>query len=532
MGAAIEIRPNQAFRGIPRVFRKAALWLIIGAIVFISTLRFEVDYHEWRNRMEEEEGNLPILTGKDTYRTSPVLYDIYMYIGCTVSPFAAALWHFNQAIKVCDADNLDGECTVKMERNYDYEVLGMKAKHWLLSKEFGAILDRNEIVVKLDDDTIISKDILDRLVREFSSSECVFAGNMRKTKEGYYWSNGPLFMVKTDFLRGRLSKGAEVLNQFVKAEDVQMGALLAIEDERQVCNVDLSAFRHRYYEDERMTIRYKPMSNQKTIADFKKKLKDQVIIPRAVVRPIAAQEERIYTGSNANPNNNGLQVLHTSKKRKTEVYSQPQDTGAGKHINSLLLGAINYLKALEDLKRKGNVDLEAKPELFDLLKSNEKVSYDTVTETFVYKPTYHIKNKEDLLTMLEKRKNEGGMEYKELKDSYSKLAESVKELSDEGRILVVRNKDGMPRVLYWNDVRYNTAMDQDFRDIWHKLRIPDEVDLPKELEKAGLTHMQVFDKKGPGETPKRKQVRRNRKMKITNTHMKDLDLTKDFVLPK
>ncbi|KAF9941200.1 hypothetical protein BGZ67_005653 [Mortierella alpina] len=293
------------------------------------------------------------------------------------------------------------------------------------------------------------------------------------------------------------------------------------------------------------------MSNQKTIADFKKKLKDQVIIPRAVVKPIAAQEERIYTGSNANPNNNGLQILHTSKKRKTEVYSQPQDTGAGKHINSLLLGAINYLKAclffcllfrldrtvdepqtVEDLKRKGNVDLEAKPELFELLKSNEKVSYDTISETFVYKPTYHIKNKEDLLTMLEKKKNEGGMEYKELKDSYSKLAESVKELSDEGRILVVRNKDGMPRVLYWNDVRYNTAMDQDFRDIWHKLRIPDEVDLPKELEKAGLTHMQVFDKKGPGETPKRKQVRRNRKMKITNTHMKDLDLTKDFVLPK
>lgn len=280
------------------------------------------------------------------------------------------------------------------------------------------------------------------------------------------------------------------------------------------------------------------MSNQKTIADFKKRLKDQVIIPRAVVQPLAAQEERIYTGSNANPNNNGLQVLHTSKKRKTEVYSQPQDTGAGKHINSLLLGAINYLKTVdepqtvEDLKRKGNVDLEAKPELFDLLKSNEKVSYDTISETFVYKPTYHIKNKEDLLAMLEKRKNEGGMEYKELKDSYSKLAESVKELSDEGRILVVRNKDGMPRVLYWNDVRYNTAMDQDFRDIWHKLRIPDEVDLPKELEKAGLTHMQVFDKKGPGETPKRKQVRRNRKMKITNTHMKDLDLTKDFVLPK
>lgn len=61
--------------------------------------------------------------------------------------------------------------------------------------------------------------------------------------------------------------------------------------------------------------------------------------------------------------------------------------------------------------------------------------------------------------MLEKRKNEGGMDFKELKDSYSKLTEAVNELAAEGRILVVRNKDGAPRVLFWNDQRFNTAMD-------------------------------------------------------------------------
>lgn len=52
------------------------------------------------------------------------------------------------------------------------------------------------------------------------------------------------------------------------------------------------------------------------------------------------------------------------------------------------------------------------------------------------------------------------MDYKELKDSYSKLLEAVNELASEGRILVVKNKDGAPRVLFWNDQRYNTAMDQ------------------------------------------------------------------------
>ncbi|KAG0251524.1 hypothetical protein BG011_007545 [Mortierella polycephala] len=278
-------------------------------------------------------------------------------------------------------------------------------------------------------------------------------------------------------------------------------------------------------------------------SDFKKRLANQPVFTRAVVTPLLANESnRIHTGSNANPNLNGLQVYQASKKKKTEVYSQPQDTGIGKHINSLLLNAINHLKnvdepqAVEDLKRNG-IDLESKPELYQLLKSNEKVAFDPIYNTFVYKaralpPTYQIRSKEDLLAMLEKRKHEGGMDYKELKDSYSKLAQSVEELASEGRILVVRNKDGHPRVLFWNDQRYNTAMDPEFRQIWHRLRIPDEIDLPKELEKAGLTHMQVFDKKGPGEMPKRKPVRRNRKMKITNTHMKGLDLTKDFVIQK
>ncbi|KAG0028844.1 hypothetical protein BGZ81_004385 [Podila clonocystis] len=239
-------------------------------------------------------------------------------------------------------------------------------------------------------------------------------------------------------------------------------------------------------------------------SEFKKRMAEQPLIQRPVIAPMASgHDERIYTGSDANPNNNGLQSFTPSKKRKTEVFSQPKDTGTGKHIKSILVAAISYLKSVDepqtadDIKRKGGVDLAAHVGLYQLLKDNEKIDFDPVNGTYLYK-----------------------------------LNEAVNELAAEGRILVVRNKDGAPRVLFWNDQRYNTAMDPMFREIWHSLRIPDEIDLPKELEKAGLTHMQVFDKKGPGEMPKRKTARKNRKMKITNTHMTDLDLTKDFVLQK
>ncbi|KAF9976818.1 hypothetical protein BGZ73_007725 [Actinomortierella ambigua] len=281
------------------------------------------------------------------------------------------------------------------------------------------------------------------------------------------------------------------------------------------------------------------MAQKKEISEFKRRMANQPVIQRAVVQPLPAHEMTpLYTGSDANPNNHGPLVISSSKKRKAEVYSQPKDTGTGRHTNSLLFAAIKYLRdaeepqTAEDIRRKGNVDLEANPELYQALKDSSKIDYDMVSHTFQYRPTYNIKSKEDLLALLEKNKNVGGMEYKELKDSYSKLPEAVRQLAEEGKILVIKTKDGQPRVLYWNDVRYNTAMDREFRDIWHRMRVPDETDLPKELVKAGLAHMQVHDKKGPGEVKKQKTARKNRRMKITNTHMKDLDLTKDFVATK
>lgn len=51
------------------------------------------------------------------------------------------------------------------------------------------------------------------------------------------------------------------------------------------------------------------------------------------------------------------------------------------------------------------------------------------------------------------------MDYKDLKDSYSKLSSAVEELASEGQILVVRNKDGNPRVLFHNNAQFNTTID-------------------------------------------------------------------------
>lgn len=112
------------------------------------------------------------------------------------------------------------------------------------------------------------------------------------------------------------------------------------------------------------------------------------------------------------------------------------------------------------------------------------------------------------------------MDYKDLKDSYLKLGEAVEELANEGQILVIRNKDGNPRVLFYNEMDYNTPIDPEFQKMWAEITIPDETDLPKHLENglywvsvlsynsivntllcfffittAGLKTMEVFEKK-------------------------------------
>ncbi|KAL0074881.1 hypothetical protein J3Q64DRAFT_1757658 [Phycomyces blakesleeanus] len=205
---------------------------------------------------------------------------------------------------------------------------------------------------------------------------------------------------------------------------------------------------------------------------------------------------------------------------------------------SQLYTVIQFLKDCDNpqsvvsIGTRTKVDITRNQALWDKLVQNSKIEYNPVNKTFAYKPTYQIKSKDDLLSLLTSKKNEGGMDYKDLKDSYSKLANAVEELANEGRILVIRNKDGNPRVLFYNDMQYNTFIDQDFQKMWADIAIPDETDLPKALEDAGLKTMEVFEKKVVSEARPKRSKTRNKKIKITNTHLSHIDLSKDYVPKK
>ncbi|KAI8079804.1 uncharacterized protein BX664DRAFT_341493 [Halteromyces radiatus] len=205
---------------------------------------------------------------------------------------------------------------------------------------------------------------------------------------------------------------------------------------------------------------------------------------------------------------------------------------------SKLYTVIQFLKdsdgpqSVISITSRTKVNIAKNQALWDKLASNNKIDYDPVNQTFAYKPTYQIKSKDDLLSLLISMKSTGGMDYKDLKDSYSKLSDAVEELAGESRILVVRNKDGNPRVLFYNDPEQNTHMDPEFKTMWSDIKIPDETDLPRELENAGLKTMEVFEKKVVSEPKVKRSKTRNKKIKITNTHLSHIDLSKDYVPKK
>lgn len=89
--------------------------------------------------------------------------------------------------------------------------------------------------------------------------------------------------------------------------------------------------------------------------------------------------------------------------------------------------------------------------LFNALIINEKISFNEKEKTFSYKPVYDLTCKEDLLRILKDASRFGGVDATELYDSWSLAKETLLEMEIEYSALLIKNKDGIPRLCFWND---------------------------------------------------------------------------------
>lgn len=231
-----------------------------------------------------------------------------------------------------------------------------------------------------------------------------------------------------------------------------------------------------------------------------------------------------------------------TKKRKPPepsniVYSQPADTGTGKNIKTQVTYAVEYLKTkgtpqtLQDLLLYLSLqyhDNNYKRAITAILKDHSKVLYDkhggNGKGSFSFKPIYNIRSAVELFAHLQKQPTAQGLLARDLRDGWPDAEDVMRDLEDEGKLLVTRNKkDDHAKMVWLNDPSLVIPIDEEFKSIWHKIRLPEAGALADELEKAQL--MPTNKSRGFKAKTKlqEKKIRKPRKSgKTTNVHMQGI----------
>lgn len=160
-----------------------------------------------------------------------------------------------------------------------------------------------------------------------------------------------------------------------------------------------------------------------------------------------------------------------------------------------------------------------------ILQGHEKVEYDPSGAngegTYRFRPPHNIRSAEQLLQKLQSQTTAQGMSVRELREGWPNVVETINKLEKEGKLLVTRNKkDDVPKMVWANDPSLIQHFDDEFRQIWEKIKIPDAQTVREELEKAGITPTsknKIVNQKPKIEQKKVKKARRSGK--TTNTHM-------------
>lgn len=223
------------------------------------------------------------------------------------------------------------------------------------------------------------------------------------------------------------------------------------------------------------------------------------------------------------------------------VYSQPANTGSGTHIITQITYAIDYLKqkgmpqTLADLLSYLSLqykDQDYKSSITKILRSHDRVEYDrnglNGQGSYRFRPIHDIRSSNQLLGHLQAQRTFLGVNARELRDGWLEAEDEIRKLEFEGKLLVTRNKkDDNARMVWPNDPTLTVIIDEEFKHLWKKTRLPEPAALADDLEKNGLTptnKSRSIKAKPKVQEKKTKKPRKSGRM--TNVHM--LGVLRDF----
>lgn len=195
------------------------------------------------------------------------------------------------------------------------------------------------------------------------------------------------------------------------------------------------------------------------------------------------------------------------------------------HDSSKLLWATEYIQ------KKGKpvlvnelldyLSMKKDDKVIELLKKLDRIEFDPKKGTFKYLSTYDVHSPSELLKLLRSQVTFKGISCKDLKDGWPQCDETINQLEEDSKILVLRTKkDKTPRYVWYNSGGNLKCIDEEFVKMWENVQLPQFAELPRKLQDLGLKPASVDPATIKRQT-KRVEVKkkRQRKGKITNTHM-------------
>lgn len=198
-----------------------------------------------------------------------------------------------------------------------------------------------------------------------------------------------------------------------------------------------------------------------------------------------------------------------------------------KHLNTFVHKILDFLKrhdralGYREVEENTGIDILSNPNLVRSLKTNPKILLTHQSIQFV--PTYSIRSAQDLLNILKQVSSQEGIEMSKLEDSPVNIKGFVEALRSEGKIIVLKDLDGS-EIVFHNENPFPHVKDE-IKELWASIKVPNYHDITEELNNAGLKSSgnQTIRKIKPLKSVKSKKNKR--RVTITNTHVKGLDLT-------
>ncbi|CCC68901.1 hypothetical protein NCAS_0B08170 [Naumovozyma castellii] len=209
-----------------------------------------------------------------------------------------------------------------------------------------------------------------------------------------------------------------------------------------------------------------------------------------------------------------------------------QDNIGKSHDSSKLLWATEYIqkkgKPVPLNELSDYLSLQPSDKILDLLKKLDKISYDDKKNAFKYVSTYDVHSGSELIALLRSQVTFKGISCKELKDGWPQCDDTINELEEDSKILVLRTKkDKTPRYVWYNNGGDLNRIDDEFVKMWENVQLPQFAELPRKLQDLGLKPASVDPATIKRQTTRVEiKKKKQRRGKITNTHM--TGILKDF----